>query len=69
LIKLRFFFLIIYLFLKNIARYCLDNGAHVDSLNRDGNTPLFCAAERFSSACGKVRGGVEKKRDFHMFII
>jgi ankyrin repeat protein len=39
----------------NIARFCLDNGAHVDSLNKDGNTPLFCAAERFSSSCAKVK--------------
>ncbi|CAF1164045.1 unnamed protein product [Rotaria magnacalcarata] len=38
----------------NIARYCLDNGAHVDSLNKDENTPLFCAAERFSSSCAKL---------------
>jgi hypothetical protein len=54
-----FFFSIfdfIYLFIfKNIARYCLDNSAHVDSLNKDGNTPLFCAAERLSSSCGKVK--------------
>ena len=40
--------------LKYIARYCLDNGAYVDSLNKDGNTPLFSAAERFSSTCAKV---------------
>jgi len=33
----------------------LDNGAHVDSLNKDGNTPLFCAAERFSTSCAKVK--------------
>ncbi|CAF0870949.1 unnamed protein product [Rotaria sordida] len=38
----------------NIARYCLDNGAYVDSLNKDGNTPLFCAAERFANSCAKL---------------
>ncbi|CAF2762566.1 unnamed protein product [Rotaria sp. Silwood2] len=38
----------------SIARYCLDNGAYVDSLNKDGNTPLFCAAERFSNSCAKL---------------
>ncbi|CAF0768923.1 unnamed protein product [Adineta steineri] len=38
----------------NIARCCLDNGANVNSLNKDGNTPLFCAAERFSKSCAKL---------------
>jgi len=32
----------------------LDHGASVDSLNKDGNTPLFCAAERHANACAKV---------------
>jgi hypothetical protein len=33
----------------------LDNGAYVDSLNKDGNTPLFCAVEKVSSSCVKVK--------------
>jgi ankyrin repeat protein len=32
----------------------LDHGAFVDSLNRDGNTPLFIAVEKGASACVKV---------------
>lgn len=39
---------------QNIARYCLDHGAQVDSVNKDGNTPLFCATERLANACAKV---------------
>ncbi len=32
----------------------MDHGAFVDSLNRDGNTPLFIAVEKGASACVKV---------------
>jgi len=32
----------------------LDNGAQVDSLNKDGNTPLFIAAEKLATQCAKV---------------
>ncbi|CAF1414359.1 unnamed protein product [Adineta ricciae] len=38
----------------NIARCCLDYGAEVNSLNKEGNTPLFCAAEKFSKSCAKL---------------
>ncbi|UJR35409.1 hypothetical protein I4U23_028166 [Adineta vaga] len=38
----------------NIARCCLDAGADVNSLNKEGNTPLFCAAEKFSKSCAKL---------------
>lgn len=44
-----------FFFAKNIARYCLDHGAQVDSINKDGNTPLFIAAEKLATPCAKVR--------------
>ena len=53
-------------FFKTIARYCLDNGAHVDSVNKEGNTPLFCAAERFSSTCAKVKIKVNVEFSFYV---
>jgi hypothetical protein len=45
----------------------LDNGAHVDSLSKDGNTPLFCAAERFSTSCAKVKE--EFSRVINLFLL
>ncbi|CAF1627636.1 unnamed protein product [Adineta ricciae] len=39
---------------EDIARCCLDYGAEVNSLNKEGNTPLFCAAEKFSKSCAKL---------------
>jgi len=38
----------------------LDNGADVNSLNKEGNTPLFCAAEKFSKSCAKVKKKYEE---------
>jgi len=52
--------LFIYFILKDIARCCLDNGADVNSLNKEGNTPLFCAAEKFSKSCAKVKRKIKK---------
>jgi len=46
----------------------LDNSAHVDSLNKDGNTPLFCAAERLSSSCGKVKRKKFLERIYWFFL-
>ncbi|CAF0731036.1 unnamed protein product [Didymodactylos carnosus] len=37
-----------------VGQYCLDNGADVDSINKDGNTPLFLAAEAMSKQCAKL---------------